>query len=112
MLISNLLTALLLTIIIESLAAFLLGYRDKTLYITLALINIITNPLLNYILALVYYLGLYSLYGFAEIFLEAAVVIIEWRLLIYALGRESKSMFKLSLIMNISSYLTGLLIFR
>ncbi|HBM80820.1 MAG TPA: hypothetical protein DD426_08285 [Clostridiaceae bacterium] len=112
MLINNFLLALLLTIMIESIVAFFLGYRDKRLYITLILANIITNPALNYILALIYYMGMYRLYKPAEIFLEIAAVIIEWRLFVYALDRNSKSMLKLSLAINVSSFLAGLLIFR
>ena len=57
-------------------------------------------------------MGMYRLYKPAEIFLEIAAVIIEWRLFVYALDRNSKSMLKLSLAINVSSFLAGLLIFR
>ncbi|MDI6618408.1 MAG: hypothetical protein QME45_06990 [Clostridiales bacterium] len=52
------------------------------------------------------------MYKPAGIFLEIAAVIIEWRLFVYALDRNSKSMLKLSLAINVSSFLAGLLIFR
>ena len=102
----RLLEALVLTEIIEALAAFLSGYRDKKFFIVLILINIITNPLLNCILMILYYFHIESF--IITPVLEAFVVIGEWKLYEYALGKCERSYLILSLIANLSSYLIGL----
>ncbi len=111
MIINNFIVPLLLTIIIECIVAFLLGYRRKKLFICVILVNFITNPFLNYIIILISYLGLIKLYLFFVIPLEIAVVFVEWGILQYTLGLGRKKMFLLSFLMNLTSYAIGLLIY-
>ena len=108
MMVLNLIEALVLTEVIEVIVAFLLGYRGKKFYTALLLINLITNPTLNCTVMILYYFHI--LYFFIVPTLEVLVVICEWRLFEYALGKGKKSYLVLSLIINLSSYLIGLLL--
>lgn len=106
MILENFIKALFLTEIIEASTAYLLGYRGKKFYIVLMLINVLTNPLLNFILIVLYYFHIESF--IITPVLEAFVVIGEWKLYEYALGKCERSYLILSLITNLSSYLIGL----
>jgi hypothetical protein len=75
------------------------------------LVNLVTNPSLNYLLCLNDDLGIIRHRLPLILFLEIGVVLIEWALLVFALRGNKKSLFALSLAMNASSYLTGVLIF-
>jgi hypothetical protein len=103
---------LILTIVIEVVIAWLFGLRNKIALTTVALINVITNPLLNYLLALNVYFHLISRTQILTWILEIVVVLVEWQLLLYWVERKRLRMFMLSLAMNASSYLTGWLIFK
>lgn len=103
-------SALILTILIESITAYMLGYRGKLLYLTLLLINIMTNPTINLVLLLIYQMNNYTAYITSQLLLEILVVIVEWRLLKYTYPKEKKSLLLLSIIMNSASYLFGLII--
>ncbi len=103
--------ALLGTIISEGFVAFLFGFRDKTSLIKIALINVITNPVMNYLALLVYNLKIVKVDLVLFLFLEALVVISEWRLLLYAFPKRKDNMFLLSLSMNTVSFIIGLLMF-
>lgn len=104
-------SALLLTEVIEFITAYILGYRGKEFYKTLALINILTNPLLNYIIQVLFFFKLLYFRFPIVILLEVFVVIAEWRIFYYVFSKESKSYLGLSVIINASSFLIGLLIF-
>jgi hypothetical protein len=104
--------ALILTIVIEIIIAWLFMLRSKTELWALILINVITNPLLNYLMAVNGYFHLISQTTALILFLEAVVVLVEWRLLVWVLRQEKKKMLVLSFVMNAASYLAGLLIFR
>lgn len=106
------LTTLLLTLILEIvvvLVAWLFGYRKKYILLSVILVNLITNPLLNYILWLNN-----SSYNFFTvtlpnlILLEILVVFVEWLLLVFAIRRNFVFLFILSLIANAISFITGL----
>ncbi|HBC76088.1 MAG TPA: hypothetical protein DC017_14800, partial [Candidatus Wallbacteria bacterium] len=86
--------ALVLTILIETPIAWALGYRSRNETITVVLASVITNPPLNFIIAL----AAYEMTAGAPLILvlEAAVVIAEWRILLYALGGDSRRHFKTS----------------
>ncbi len=103
--------ALLLTIAIEVATVWLLGLRSKPQLLTVVLINVITNPALNFIVLLNSFLGWIDQNTVLIIFLEVAVVVIEWKLLVYALRLKSGTMFLLSLVINTASSLAGLFIF-
>lgn len=109
MLIINLLEALILTEIVEAITAYLLGFRGERFFKVLILINIITNPLLNITLNVLNNIGIYNFV--ILIFLEVLVVLCEWRLFKFALGNSEKSFLILSIIINLSSYFAGLLLF-
>jgi hypothetical protein len=103
--------SLILTIFIEVIIALLFGLRGKTELGTVILINVITNPLLNYLVAVNSYFHLISQSGVLILFLEVVVVIAEWRLLLYVLRTGVKKMLVLSIVMNACSYIAGLFIF-
>ena len=104
--------ALILTIVIEVSVAWLFGLRSKTELWTVILINVITNPLLNYLIMVNGYFHLISQVNVLILCLEAVIVLVEWRLLVWVLRQGTKKMLVLSVVMNAASYLAGLLIFR
>jgi hypothetical protein len=108
MTISSFLAPLLLTIAVECLIAVIFGYRGRNFFIVLILANVITNPLLNYVVSVVSLLWTGGS-RYIIIPLEAAAVYAEWKLLCYAFPEEQRSFLKLSVLMNAASYLTGLL---
>jgi O-antigen/teichoic acid export membrane protein len=112
MFVSNLILALALTVVIEIIVAILLGYRKKWELLTIVLINVITNPILNYILIVNSYFNWLSINIFIVISLEVIVVIVEWLLLKYTFRKDSKKLLILSVAMNATSFLVGLLLFK
>ena len=109
---SNYLIALVLTTAIEVVVALFFGYRKKSEIATIILINLITNPLLNYLLFINNYFGTVQINTIIIIFLEIVVVFVEWRLLKFVLQQNSKKLFALSVVMNFCSYIAGVLIFK
>lgn len=106
----RLLVALLLTIAIEVTVAILFGYRKKSEIWTVILINLITNPLLNYLLVINIYFWGVPLNAVVMVASEIVVVLVEWVLLRFALQQDSKKLFALSLAMNFCSFIVGFLI--
>ena len=106
------LVALLLTIAIETVVATFFGYRKKLEIATIIFINLITNPLLNYLLLINGYFKIAQINTTAILFLEIVIVLVEWLLLRFTLQQNSKKIFALSLVMNFCSYIAGVLIFR
>ena len=104
--------ALILTIAIEVSIAWLFGLRSKTELWAVVLINVITNPLLNYFIMVNGNFHLISQTNALVLCLEAVIVLVEWRLLVWVLRQGVKKMLLLSFVMNTCSYLVGLLIFR
>ena len=103
------LRSLLITIFVEIIVAIILRYRKKDL-LNVLLVNILTNPLLN---SLVVYINVY--YGLMArnislLILEILVVIIEG--IIYQKYLDSRKIngYVLSLILNASSYIIGMII--
>lgn len=100
------LTALVLTVLIEAALAFLLGVRTRYGQGIVLLVNVITNPLLNAVLTVVsFYISQAAYYWFL-VPLEFLVVIAE--------GRIYKSMLQikmnpylLSFLLNLGSWLIG-----
>ena len=103
--------ALALTVVIEIGIAWLLGLRSKTEIGTILLINVITNPALNYLMLVNTSFHLISRTSLLLLFLEAIVVLAEWLLLRYVLRHSLKRTLALSVAMNACSYAAGLLIF-
>jgi hypothetical protein len=103
--------ALLLTEVVEVAVAVFLGYRRPKEISAVILVNLLTNPSLNFLLFLNDYYGVVKRGWPLILFLEAAVILIEWALLVFALQGNKKSLLRLSVAMNTCSYLTGVLIF-
>lgn len=100
-----------LTIIIEILTIFLLGLRNKKLFLNVILVNILTNPALNILLNYTqdYFKEIYFIY---IIFLEITVVIIEWLFLKFRLKELKLPFFLISFTINSVSFLSGLWIYK
>ena len=100
------LRALALTIIIECAAAWILGIRTKHDQTTVALVNLMTNPLVVSMGAAVrFFIGIPVMLP-ATLVMEAAVVAAEGA--IYNKTLEAKkNPYVLSLICNMTSYLVG-----
>jgi hypothetical protein len=104
-----------LTLAVELPVAALLGLRSRRALSVVALVNLITNPLLTYLLAAAARAGSWAVYpasGSVVLFVvgEVTVVFAEWRLLLWALGGARSRMLGISLAMNAASALAGILV--
>ncbi len=104
------LLALSLTLLIEGAIAYLFGLRTGRELLAVALINVITHLLLNYLLGLLGFLGLDAPL-LLIVGLELLIVIAEWRLLVYVFGPAQGRFLTLSFLANSTSFLVGLLLF-
>jgi hypothetical protein len=111
MLISSYLVALLLTILIEVFVALIFGYKCKKEILSVILLNLITQPVLNYFLLINSYFSLVSVTIQFILLLEIIVILVEWQLLVWTLQRKLKSLFVLSIVMNLASLTIGLSLF-
>lgn len=112
MVIISFLTALILTILIEETVTFLLGYRNKNTFLVVSLVNVITNPIANFIVMANNIFNIIKPDISLVIILEVLIVYIEWKILEYALpDQEKESYLILSIIMNLASFLTGIILF-
>jgi hypothetical protein len=112
MLPTDYLFALILTIVIEVSIAAAFGYRSQKEILSIVLVNLITQPALNYFLLLNSFLGLIAESIQFILFLEILVIFVEWGLLVYTLKTDLRKTFVLSLVMNLASFVVGLLVFR
>ena len=105
------LTALVLTVMIEAALAFLFGVRTRYGQGIVLLVNVITNPLLNAVLTVVsFYLSPAAYYWFL-VPLELLVVLAEGR--IYRSMLQIKmNPYLLSFLLNLGSWLIGTGILR
>lgn len=111
MLVNNFLLPLILTILIEGTAALLMGYRNKQLMVVIAAVNTITNPFMNFTSVLILYFGLQEFFYWFILPLELLLIPVEWIILNYAIPGKKKELLKLAAVMNIFSYMIGLVIF-
>ena len=103
------LRCLVITLVIECLIAIILGYRKRDL-LNVFLVNVLTNPLVNSIsIAINYHYGL-KYRNIALIILEALAFLVEGFIYFKCLRKRKINGFILSLILNLGSYLTGLLV--
>lgn len=107
---SKYLIALFATVSIELIVAFVLGYRNKVSISSVILVNLITNPLANFIVLFNSYIYLLP-ENVLVVIIEVSVVIAEWGLLVYMLRKEPKKLLLLSIAMNLASYVFGLFLF-
>ena len=104
------LLALLLTLVIEGGIAYLVGFRTGEYQLAIAMTNMITNPILNYILLVLGNLGINVTVVFV-ILLEILVVVAEWQLLVYVFGDPRGKFLVTSVLGNTASFLIGILLF-
>ena len=101
--------ALALTISFELPVAFLFGFRDARSLAVIALVNAVTNPLLNYLVLAAGIAAPGSVGIGAILALEFLVVIVEWKILAHAfIGR--RNLFTISAAMNAVSFLAGIVL--
>ncbi len=101
-----------MTLAVEVPIAAALGLRTKRALLTVVLVNLLTNPLLNYAGILVAQLDDWAARPAtvivpALVAAELLVVLAEWRLLLWVLGGESRRLLLASLAMNAASALLG-----
>jgi hypothetical protein len=110
MLINNYILALVLSIAIEIAVAYVIGFKEKKYLLAVAMINCITNPLVNYSLLMLASAQYQVTFTMVCVF-EVAVVFAEWGLLVHTFGHPKGRLFMLSLFANAMSFVVGLLIF-
>lgn len=103
--------ALVFTLVVEVPVAWLRGLRGRRALTAVVLVNLITNPLLNYVLLVASQLASIRIYWVVAAILEVAVVLVEWRLLLWALGGSSRRMLLTSVLMNAASFGVGFALF-
>ena len=103
---------LILTILIESAAAAIIGVRKKHDYLNIILVNVITNPVLVALTSLAGYFYGYASYLALVIAGETGVFITEGLIYRKTLAYRKINPFLVSLILNGVSYLSGLVIGR
>jgi len=91
------------------------GLRDRRSLVIVACVSLVTNPILNWIgWALAAAVDWTASPAGVVAFLapaEIVVVIVEWRLLLWALGGSSRRLLLISAAMNAASALAGVVIF-
>ena len=102
-LIVQLILPLIITEIVEVGVAALFGLRHKLEIAAILLINIITNPLMNFILLLNFSFHIVSQNLLLLTSLEIIVVFVEWLLLKWVLQSNSKKLFLLSIVRKLLS---------
>ena len=106
------LLALILTLIIELSVAYIFGFRTKKSIITIFLVNFITHPLLCYFLWINSVISIIPVNYFSIVVLEILVALLESVLLFFSLNQKYLNMLRLSLYINITSFVFGLLMFN
>ncbi len=112
MLINNLVEPLLLAITVELSVALLIGFNSRKQLLAVILVNLITNPLLNYILVINRLFFSVTINFFVIGFLEIIVVVVEWLILWWAFKENPRKLFLLACVMNFASYVVGVLILK
>ena len=104
--VSGLVTALVLTAVIEAACGFIIGIRSRRGQLVILLANLITNPLLNCILILVSFYISPSLFYYCLVPLEIIVILAEGA--IYrSILRPRMQPFLLSAVLNSCSLFLG-----
>jgi hypothetical protein len=104
------LLTLLLTVTIEGGVAYLLGLRTRQALLAVALINVITHVLLNYLLLVLGSLGADITVAFIAV-LEVLIVIAEWQMLVYVFQVPKGRLLTTSILANAASFFIGVLLF-
>ena len=108
---SRLLLYLVLTVIIEAVAGYVLGAKKRYDQLVVLLSNLITNPLMNALLTVIAFYSSARMYYIALVLFEIIVVITEG--IIYEKHLKLKMRpFLFSLLLNLSSLILGYVIIR
>lgn len=110
MVIADFTLAFTITILFEFIVFILIKKNDKNSLLALFLINLITNPILNYFVMLNTYFSLFSDKTFI-LTSEVIVFIVEAILLNFSLRIEIKKALLYSFLINVTSFGIGLIIF-
>jgi len=110
--IESLIISFTLTLFIEISAGAALGVRTKRDFLLIALVNLVTNPLLVQILNTLSYLFNRRPVWYLILFLEATVVIVEGLLYRNRLNYKKINPFIFSFILNAISYFGGSFIYE
>ncbi len=111
MAIANYILALVLTIAVETGVAATLPLKTNVSVRAIVLVNLMSHPLLHYVIWINQYAQFMSLTWPVLIGLELGVVVLEWALLFFVVQRNAAQLFGLSLAMNTVSFAVGLVIF-
>lgn len=103
-------TCLILTIIIEGITSFILGYRSLKEQLIILLINVATNPVAVYCGWIISFLNNNVLKNCLVILVEIVVVIVETNMLKKYNTKKKLPFFLISLINNATSFILGLFI--
>ena len=106
----SLLISLFLTIMIELIASFIIGIRDKDDIKVVILVNICTNPIVVYIANCLMLFTNDFIYNIGVAILEILVVMVEFVLYKKYLKFDKVSPFAISLINNVISFSIGVII--
>ena len=98
-----------LTIAIEVGVAYLMGYRSRNFLLIVGLASVITNPVLNMVIALNSMLWIFRDDTILIIILELIVVAVEFYILCYVFDRKYTriKLFKVAVAINLASYSLG-----
>jgi hypothetical protein len=99
--------ALCLTLVIETGTTAIMGYWTLPALRTVVLVNLVTHPLLWYVVWAGESYGLPFSTTPVILCLEVVIVVIEWLLLLFVLQQRTWKLLWLSLSMNAASYLGG-----
>jgi len=110
--IANYILALVLTIVVEIGVAAALPHNTNVSARTIVLVNLMSHPLLHYVLWTNHYAQFMTVTWPVLIGLEMGVVVLEWALLLFVVREKAIHLFYLSLAMNAASFTVGLVVFR
>lgn len=105
----SLITSLLLTLLFESAAAFVIGFRTKKDYLLLFLVNLVTNPVVGISLDCIFYFRPTLLRWYTILVLELAAVGAEALLYKGRLDCKKLSPLLISILCNAISFTGGYL---
>lgn len=105
------LISLLLTILIEAVVFKLFNSNRKIQLKKIILINLVTHPVLNFIIFVIYSYNLIQTIIYPILVLEFLVVLVEWQLLNRIYENNGTRNLVLSFAMNASSFLIGFVVF-
>jgi len=109
MLVNSFVLPLAATILIEGSAAYAIGFRERQFVLVMILVNLITNPFMNFIVVLLAYLQMSSYLYWIILPLELVLIPVEYSLLSYAIPQRKKELLRLSAVMNLTSFAVGLI---